>query len=223
MKNKSIICLTLSIFMLITCCACAAEPLDRAKIAEFNINESLLYDSFYSMENIYYDLDDDFDLAFCYFIALYDPERSVVGFNLGISMYPKYEKTIKDYGMLIMVDEKLRDLIETSNNTPTPQFTDSEIKLDDSYLFLTYKPYDTDLGMIFGSTFYSIPLEEFSEEEIIKMVREGLYLRVFKNKKLNPLKKLTYDGKIINYEETLDPNGSQEAFSKARRNLLPLL
>jgi hypothetical protein len=54
--------------MLITCCACAAKPLDRAKLAEYNENEVHLYDAFYSLENIYYDLDDDFDLAFSHFL-----------------------------------------------------------------------------------------------------------------------------------------------------------
>jgi len=218
-KIESIICLNLSIFIFITCCACSAKPLDRAKIAEYHENELLLYDSFYALDNIYCDLDDDFDLAFHYFIAVYDPEKNIVGFNIGVSMYPKYEKTIKDYGMFIMVDENLRELIKTSFIVPT--FTDAVIEFDDKYLYLTYEPYVTPAGMNTGSIFYSIPLDGLTEEYIIQKIKEGLYFRVFKNKKLGPLKKIIYSNEITFYEETLDPDGSQEPLFKASRDLFP--
>ena len=165
MKSKSIICPVFYILILIACCAFSAKPIDRAKITEYN--EIEVYDSFYAHENIFYDMDKDFDLAIDNFIAVYDTEKNVVGFSVNVTMYPKYEKTIKDYGIFIVVDESLRDLIQTHHNS-VPTFTDAAIELDDDYLYLNYEPYVTSLGMLTCSMFYSIPLDELSKEDIIQ-------------------------------------------------------
>jgi hypothetical protein len=76
MKIRSIICLVLLSFILTAFCACSAKPIDREKITEYN--EQQEYDSFYAHENIYYDLDDDFDLAFTHIIAVYDPKKTLL-------------------------------------------------------------------------------------------------------------------------------------------------
>jgi hypothetical protein len=67
-----------------------------------------------------------------------------------------------------------------------------------------------------GILFYSIQLDDLAIEDIIQKVKEGLYFRVVKNKKLGPLRKASYNGEIIYYEETLDPDGSQEPLFKVR-------
>jgi len=216
MKIKSIICPAFYILLLIACCACSAKPIDRAKITEFN--EIEVYDSFYAHENIFYDMDKDFDLAIDNFIAVYDTEKNIVGFSVTVLMYPKYEKTIKDYGIFIVVDENLRDLIQTSHIAPT--FTDAAIEIDDDYLYLNYEPYVTSLGMLTGSMFYSIPLDELSKEDVIQKVKEGLYFRVLKNKKLGPLEKVIYNGEISYHEKALDPGGSPEPLYEIIRMLL---
>jgi|GEM_PF-5862090 len=205
--------------ILLLCCACSAKPIDRAKITEYEDLE--VYDSFYAYENIFYDVDDDFDIAFDYFCAVYDPEKNIIGFDITATMYPKYEKTIKDYGIYVMIDENLRGLIQTIETASfVPIFSDAVIQLNDDHLYLTYEPYVTPLGMSIGNMFYSIPLDGLNKEDIIKQVKEGLYFQVIKNKKLGPLHKAAYNGEIFYFEEVMDPNGSQEHFSRGRKHRL---
>jgi hypothetical protein len=205
--NKRIFFYTvLCIFIFTIVCGCSAKPIDRAKIAE---EELLYYDSFYTLDDIHYDLDNDFDLAIDRFNTVYDPEKNIVGFNITAMITPKFEKEINDCGILLRIDESLRDFIQTENFAPL--FNDDELLIHDDTLLFSFKPYDElSLGASVGLIFYSIPLDNISKDEMILQVKEGIYISVIKNKKIGPLQKITYDGVILRNEDTLDPLGSPE-------------
>ena len=127
-------------------------------------------------------------------------------------MYPKYEKPISDCSLYILVDESLRDLIQTTETAAfAPRFTDDAFNISDDMVLYSYEPYEIIPNHTIGRGFYSIPLVELSKDEMVAKIKEGLYLCIIKNNKIGSPQKVIYDGIVLSQEGDLDPLGSPES------------